>query len=269
MKDRLASRTIADFGDQWTRYTDNEGYYGSEELLKDILEPLVPIEGVHNKRVAEIGSGTGRIVRMLLNAGAAHVTAVEPSRAMEALKRNTEDLSHRISYVQTTGEGIPLGQMYDMVFSIGVLHHIPEPEGVVKAAFEALAPQGEFVVWLYGKEGNAVYLALVLPLRAVTSRLPHLLLEPLCRALNFALSAYVAAARVLPLPLRGYMTEVIGKFSKEKRYLVIYDQLKPAFAKYYRRREAEALLSSAGFEAVRSHHRHGYSWTVVGRKPTH
>ena len=39
----LGDRTIQDFGDQWTRYTGNEGYYGSVELLRDICEPLVPI----------------------------------------------------------------------------------------------------------------------------------------------------------------------------------------------------------------------------------
>ena len=31
-------QTIADFGEQWTRYTDNDGFYGSTELLKDIFD---------------------------------------------------------------------------------------------------------------------------------------------------------------------------------------------------------------------------------------
>jgi len=148
-----------------------------------------------------------------------------------------------------------------------VLHHVPDPGPVVQAAFHALRPGGLLGVWLYGREGNEAYLALVGPLRAFTTRLPHPVLMALSWAVTLVLNLYVAACRVLPLPLRGYMREVVSRLSWDKRYLVVYDQLKPAHAKYYRRHEAEALLASAGFREVRSFHRHGYSWAVVGRKP--
>ena len=63
------------------------------------------------------------------------------------------------------------------------------------------------------------------------------------------------------------MRSVLARFPRDKRRLVIYDQLNPAYAKYYREHEARALLSDAGFRNVRLHHRHGYSWTVIGEKP--
>jgi hypothetical protein len=63
------------------------------------------------------------------------------------------------------------------------------------------------------------------------------------------------------------MLNVIRRLSWKKRYLNIYDQLNPAYAKYYRRDEAIALLADAGFVDVRVHHRHGYSWTVRGTRP--
>jgi hypothetical protein len=53
----------------------------------------------------------------------------------------------------------------------------------------------------------------------------------------------------------------------EKQRLIIYDQLNPAYAKYYMKREAVKLLLDGGFINVRVHHRHGYSWTVIGTKP--
>ena len=70
--DRLKQQTILDFGEQWARYRDNEAYYASAGLLADIMEPLLPIADIKGKRVADIGSGTGRIVNMLLDAGAGH-----------------------------------------------------------------------------------------------------------------------------------------------------------------------------------------------------
>ena len=46
----------------------------------------------------------------------------------------------------------------DYFFSIGVIHHIPEAEIVCKKIYESLKPKGKFIVWLYGKEGNELYL---------------------------------------------------------------------------------------------------------------
>lgn len=267
MSDALSRRTIRDFGDQWTRYTDSDGYYGSNALLADIFGPLLPLKSLQGRKVTEIGSGSGRIVQMLLSAGADHVTAVEPSRAMEVLRRNSRKDTDRITYYQCRGDELPEGPAQDFVVSIGVLHHIPDPGPVLAAAYRALRPGGQILIWLYGREGNWAYLSFALPIRAVTTRLPHAVLMPLCHFLNTVLAFYIRLARWLPLPLRGYMREVIGNFSRQKRYLVIYDQLKPAYAKYYRRQEALSLLEEAGFVNLRIHHRHGYSWTVLGHRP--
>lgn len=262
----VASRTIADFGEQWTRFQTHEGFYASVELLRDICEPLLPVAEIRGLRVAEIGSGTGRIVQMLLDAQAAHVVALEPSVAFDVLTRNLSDARDRVSFIRARGEELPPGH-FDLVVSIGVLHHIPEPEPVVAAAFRALRPGGRLLVWLYGHEGNGAYLALIRPLRWVTTRLPPGPTEVLARALSALFTGYMAVSRVVPLPLRSYIQHVIGNFPPERRVQVIFDQMKPAYAKYYRRDEALQLVRSAGFENVRVHHRHGYSWTVTGTKP--
>ncbi len=263
----LADRSIRDFGEQWTRYPDNIGYYGSLELFSDLIRPLLTLEDFRDRRVAEIGSGTGRVVRMLAAAGVAHVAALEPSAAIDVLKRNTVDLVDRVQYVHARGEALPGESEFDLVVSFGVLHHIPDPRPVVRRAFEALRPGGRMMVWLYGREGNEAYLALARPLRAVTQRLPHSALAALCRLLDLPLVAYLHACRHLALPMRAYMNSHLARLSPEIRRLTIYDQLNPAWAKYYRRDEAVALLEDSGFVDVRTHHRHGYSWSVLGRKP--
>lgn len=265
----LTDKTIADFGEQWSRYTDNEGdLYGDKALLADVLGPLMDPREIEGKAVAEIGAGTGRIVRMMLDWGAATVVAVEPSDAVHALRENTRAFGDRVRVVHARGQDIPRDLGLDLVVSIGVLHHVPDPAPIVRAAFEAIAPGGRMVVWLYGHEGNALYLAAVRPLRKVTTRLPHPVLERMSQGLNVALDGYLWACRRWPrLPLGGYANHVIGGFSREKRQLVIYDQLNPAYAKYYRREEARRLLEDAGFRDVRLHHRHGYSWTVIGTRP--
>lgn len=262
----LSQRTISDFGDQWTAFQDNEGYYGSLELFEDITAGLLPVDELKGAKVAEIGSGSGRIVLMLLNAGVGFVHALEPSAAFDVLQRNTAAEADRIAYHHVSGDKLPADLNLDLVLSIGVLHHIPEPDPVMRAAFAALKPGGKCLVWLYGREGNELYLAVFEPVRRVTVHLPHAVLVGVSHVLNAALGIYAAAAAWLPLPLAGYMRNVIGKLDRRARFLVIYDQLNPAYAKYYREDEARALMERAGFRDIRLKHRHGYSWTAIGTK---
>jgi SAM-dependent methyltransferase len=203
---------------------------------------------------------------MLLSAGAAHVVAVEPSAAFDVLRRNVAEYGNRVECVHTTGDQLPGRAVFDLVLSIGVLHHIPDPAPAVKAAYGALKPGGRMLVWVYGQEGNAAYLAFTLPLRAITTRLPHAALFTLARLFTVALTPYIWLCRRAPLPLSGYFTHVFGRMDRDKQTLIIYDQLRPAYARYYTRADAIGLLSAAGFDDVRVHHRHGYSWTVIGTK---
>jgi SAM-dependent methyltransferase len=260
-------RTIRDFGEQWSHYGGNDGFYGSVELLQDMFGPLVAVGELEDARVADIGSGTGRIVRMLVDAGAEHVVAVEPSVGVEILKENTRDIAAQVEIVHGPGEAVPAGRDFDFVVSIGVIQFIRDPLPTLQAAREALRPGGKLVIWVYGKEGNRLYVALVQALRAVTTRLPHFALAFLCSALTILVDAYIFACRWIPLPMRDYMLHTLSRVSRDKRKLTIYDQLNPTYAKYYRGEEVREMLERAGFCDVRLHHRRGYSWTALGVKP--
>jgi SAM-dependent methyltransferase len=263
----LKDQTIGDFGEQWTAFRDNPGYYGSAALLADLFGPLLSLDDIKGSTVADIGSGTGRIVNMLLDAGAGRVIAVEPSAAMAVLKQNTAAQADRIEYLEMAGDQLPAGLDLDYVVSMGVVHHIPDPAPVMRAACNALRAGGRCVVWIYGHEGNETYLSLVLPLRKLTVLFPHKMLVALCYLLEIELTAYIELCRILPLPMRAYMRDVLAQFTRPVRRLTIYDQLNPAYAKYYTRGEAEALMSEGGFADIQLYHRHGYSWTVSGTKP--
>jgi len=259
-------KTIEQFGAQFVRFPTGHGsgFYGSPDHLMDTFGEMLP--NIVGASVADIGSGPGRVVNMLLDLGAARVTAVEPSDAFYVLKENTSARAEQIEYVHGPGDKLPL-LGFDYVFSVGVLHHIAEPLPVVRRAYEALKPGGRILIWLYAREGNEGYLALALPLRVVTTRLPDGMLVLLSRVLNVILAPYVWACRWLPIPRYRHFREVFGRMSSAQRTLVIFDQLNPTDAKYYTRDQAEALLRNGGFEDVCVQHRHGYSWTVSGIKP--
>jgi SAM-dependent methyltransferase len=259
-------KVILDFGQQWTHYTDNSGYYGSLEFFRELVEPLVPISEFQGLHVAEIGAGTGRICAMLLEAGASRVTALEPSDAIGPLRDNLASFGERVEIVHASGEQLPR-RRYDMIVSIGVLHHIPDPYPSVRTALDCLKPGGKLFIWVYGKEGNALYLAFALPLRSITKHLPHFANAALSWLLDIPLKAYIVASRKFKLPLHEYMRNCLDKLTADKRRLVIYDQLNPRWAKYYSEREVRDLLELSGFDNVRVHSRQAYSWAAVGMKP--
>jgi SAM-dependent methyltransferase len=263
---RDRDQTITDFGEQWTRHTENPDYYGSVELFADIIQPFLGLDDIKDSKCAEIGSGTGRIVLMMLAAGARSVTAIEPSRAYDVLVQNTAHAGDRVRCLRVAGEAIPRDD-FDIVLSIGVLHHIPDPKPVVQAAYDALRPGGRMLAWVYGHEGNRVYQSIFVPVRLITRKLPVAVNEALAWSLYPVVLAYAALTKRVPsLPLSNYLSSVYMRFPPAERRLVILDQINPRWAKYYTRDEAEALLRDAGFKNVQLHHRHGYSWTVCGSK---
>jgi SAM-dependent methyltransferase len=262
-----SERTIQDFGEQFVHYGHFDGWYGSLGLLQDTLGPLMRVEDLRGLRIGDVGAGTGRTVCMMLEAGAEKVFAVEPSNGVEQLRANTRRYGDRVEVIHARGDEIPAGLNLDLVFSYGVMMFIPDPAPVIRAAYAALRPGGRIVLWLYGKEGNGVYLAFAHTLRTITPHLPHAALAALSSGLNVLLGGYIAACKYLPLPLHEYMTETLAGYSRAHRAGVIYDQLNPSYVKYYTRDEARQLVEQAGFRDVRLHHRHGYSWTVMGTRP--
>lgn len=265
--DSIDGKTIGDFGVQWRNFGDTNGWWSKAEgQLLDQFGPLLGIEDLKDKNVADIGSGMGRIVSNLIELGCAHVTAIEPSpEAFAVLKRNTEIYADKITYINAQGDEIPKGN-FDLVLSLGVLHHIVDPAPVVRAAHAALGDGGKFLVWLYGKEGNGLYLTLVSPLLRFTSAAPTWVIMGVSFVLTPIADFYTLLCRFMPLPMGKYFVNVYARFNFRARWLALFDQLHTTHAKYYTRTEAQELLENNGFTNIKLFHRHGYSWSVIGEK---
>lgn len=129
-------------------------------------------------------------------------------------------------------------------------------------------PGGRLVLWVYGREGVRLYLALATPLRSLTVRLPDGVLDALAGTLVPPVKAYRALCRRFPrLPLAAYFTQVLSRCDDAALRIAIFDQLNPHTARYLSRIELGRLVRSAGFREPRFYHRHRYSWTVVAERP--
>ena len=82
---------------------------------------------------------------------------------------------------------IAFNEEIDYVFSLGVIHHIPDAEIVCEKIYSSLKKGGKFIIWLYGKEGNKIYLFIFDNLRKVTKYLTDKILKLISIILNFFL----------------------------------------------------------------------------------
>ncbi len=227
-------QTIQDFGKQWNRFTENEGYYASADLFRDFCGPLLSDADIRDKRILDVGSGTGRIVNMLIELGASHVVAVEPSDAYNVLVSNTRKNQGKVTCLKVSGEKIPDINV-DLAVSFGVLHHIQNPMPVVRRVYQVLPKGGRFIAWLYGVEGNEAYLSFFKRVHKVTKDLPDFLLGVLAGMLNVLMSVYIWLCRFINLPMKKYVMHIFQKMDWKNRRLIIFDQLNPAYARYYTR----------------------------------
>ncbi|NEP09867.1 MAG: methyltransferase domain-containing protein [Symploca sp. SIO2C1] len=265
MTNNIGIETIQDFGEQFTAYSEISGYFASIEILQDVLGPLMEVSDFRDRSVVDLGSGSGRWVKIFNQLGARQITVIEPSNAIEVCKKNNAALDNVI-YYQTTGDKIPDG-IYDIVYSFGVIHHIPEPDPVMSRIFEVLSPGGKAVIWIYGWENNELYLALINFLRIITVNISHNNLDKISALMVKLVRFYSRLTQYFPLPLKDYMQTVIDKLKDYDVKHIIYDQLNPHYAKYYRRQEAIDLLEKVGFENIKAYHKNNYSWTILGEKP--
>ena len=126
--------------------------------------------------------------------------------------------------------------------------------------------EGKFICWVYGSEGNELYLLIFNNLRRITILLPDFILRVLTNILNIIAYPYIFLCKIFPLPLKKYLIEVFSKCSYSNRNYIIFDQLNPSYAKYFKKEEIYELLKDSGFKKIDLYHRHGYSWTVICQK---
>ena len=253
-----------DFGQQFEIDNKIDGYHGSKEMLEEIVHPF-DLKLIKNKVVMEVGSGSGRILKNLLKFKPKKITGVEPSKAINVARKNNNE-SKKIIFKNMKGEDIKDLKKYDFVFSLGVIHHIPNYKKVCENIYNSLKTNGKFICWVYGYEGNELYIFIFNNLRRLTILMPDFLLRYLCNFLNAILYIYIFLCKFLSLPLKDYLLNVFAKCSYSKRNYIIFDQLNPSFSKYFKKEEISKLMKKSGFKQVKVYSRHKYSWTIISKK---
>ncbi len=265
--------TARSFGYEWQAFSEMLPDY--EANFRWYFERFTP-EQFAGKRVLDAGCGTGRHTFHMARSGAREVVALDFSQAIEVAARNNR-ANQNTHFVQADiyHPPFPPGS-FDFVYSLGVLHHLPDPERGFRTLL-LLLRAGEFInVYLYWNlEGEAAWrrslLKAVTQVRRFTTRLPHALLQRVSWtiAVGFQL-AFILPSRALarfsatrPLadrvPLGHYR-----KYSFRVLYTDQFDRFSAPIENRYSRAEVAEWLARAGLTDVVI--LGGAGWRASGRR---
>ena len=261
--------TLRAFGDEWRRFPElHAAHHGIFRWYFD------GAGGVRwsGLRALDAGCGMGRWLHFARQEGA-NVVGMDVSPAIDVVAaRDGGDL------VQADLRHPPfLPESFDLVFSLGVLHHLEDPLVGVRALARLVRPGGELRFYVYRSlEGEPwprrALLAIVTGLRRLTTRLPYALVHLTARVVaGMATVLFLWPRRLFRhtragdrltrgLPLVQYTDVPFRMLVAEQ-----FDRLVAPIEGRFRREEVEGWVRAAGLEL--SELLPGLGWRVVARRP--
>lgn len=253
--ERMQTRTRSSFGYQWTTFSEIATDYRDNFLT--YLHPATP-ETFKGKLGLDVGCGFGRHLCQAEACGA-EMVGVDFSAAIESSHANTHHLPN-VRLVQADIYALPFeSSVFDFVYSVGVLHHLPDPTRGLRAVTPLVKAGGEAFIWVYSKERRVTNFLLELG-RTVTSRMPHRIVK----AVSFIGAGVDQCAFVTPYRWSrrnrrlGGIAErftpprikMYSRYPFQVLYADWFDRLAAPIRFYYTAGEVEEMMRAAGLSDV-------------------
>jgi SAM-dependent methyltransferase len=269
------------FGRQWNSFREvqlDSASGGQESRDRFFEETGWKPHELSGKLILDAGCGAGRFTAIALEHGA-KVVAVDISEAAWACRRSVERFPVESKLiVRADLFDLPLREYaVDLVFSLGVLQHTPDPLGGVACLAKYVKPGGQLAVWIYERKAN--WLKLMLPrsyIRAATARWSAERKLVLSRGLTLAFfpMGWVLSwlgglgeklSYFLPYAARHHRGR--GSLRRQWQYSLLdtFDWYGPQYESPQRERDVVETMKKAGLENVKRIPTRGMA--IVGIRP--
>lgn len=223
--------TAENFGWQWTNFTQEDPKYNEQFL--GWLQP-VKREFFKDKVILEGGCGKGRHTTLAAEWGAKEVVGIDLGDGVETAFAMTRNLPNA-HIIQCDIYKLPLKRVFDYAFSVGVLHHTPEPKKSFVSLVGKVKKGGHISAWVYGAENNEWITNYVDPVRTgFTSQISQPVLYQLSKLPT--LSVFLTTKLVYrplnaiskPIANKLFYNEYLnhlGTFGWREQHNIVFDHL--------------------------------------------
>ena len=266
--------TAAAFASSWNHI----GVVYSREQFLDWFAPLDPVSFA-GRSVLELGFGNGSLLYHMADCQPARLAGVELGNTLDRARALITQVSPGVLDLRRGDLTLVDVGRFDLVYCIGVLHHLQDPELGFRSVLRHVRPGGVFHCWVYASEGNAVVRSLVEPVRRVACRLPWWLTK-YGLALPLVVPYFAYAKLLRGLSASGFSEPLLARFplgsytawiSRRPFWFfhhVAFDQLVTPRTVYVPRATIERWLRHPDVEPGTTYliFRNGNSWKFGGRK---
>jgi SAM-dependent methyltransferase len=265
------AETAENFGWQWTHFTQEDRLYAAQFL--GWLQPVKP-EFFEGKIVLEAGCGKGRHTTLAADWGAKEIVGIDLSAAVETAYQATKHLPNA-HIVQADIYKLPFKRAFDYAFSVGVLHHTPDPKKAFVSMASKVKKGGAISAWIYGEENNEWIINYVNPVRmGFTSKINQPTLYHLSKLPT--LGVFLASKLIYkplnktakPLAKRLFYNDYLnhlGTFGWREQHNIVFDHLVAPTAFYISRDEFEKWWEEIGAKDVEIIWHNQNSWCGFGK----
>lgn len=261
-------KTAESFAYEWNNiYKEND--FEKNNFLH-FLSPFVKEENLKGEMTLDIGCGSGRFTKQAALCGAKIAFGSDLGESVELAYKMTKDLENAC-IVQADIYAMPFQSNFDLSYSIGVLHHLPQPQEGFSCLPKTLKTGGQMLIWVYSRRNNKRALYFYEPLRSVLKKLPQPLLYKLC---------YIPGAIVHLLNYTTHFCNFLGakKLAKQMPFAYYanfpfnmklndaFDVLATPKSNYYYKEEIEKWFGDANLKNIQAYEHPEAGITCVGSR---
>jgi 2-polyprenyl-3-methyl-5-hydroxy-6-metoxy-1,4-benzoquinol methylase len=250
--DKHLAKTGASFAWEWKNiYKEND--FEKNNFLH-FIGPFITEESLKDQVVLDVGCGSGRFTKQALVCGAAIAVGVDVGESVDVAFAMTKD-NPNACIIQADVYSMPFKPVFDIVYSIGVLHHLPQPQQGFDQLKHYVHSGGTVAIWVYNRRHNKRAIYLYEPVRSVVKLLP----KPLVLALSYppALLAHVLNQITKWLSKMGKNNiakkipfSYYANFSFNMKLNDTFDVLATPKSNYYYVEEIRRWFSEAGLQQI-------------------
>ncbi len=250
-------QTADSFAFEWNNIYKENTFERNNYL--HFLSPFVKEKDIAGKIILDAGCGSGRFTKQASLMNAKVIIGADLGETVEKAYELTKHLDN-VLIIQADIYKLPFKRIFDLVHSIGVLHHLPQPESGFQACSKTVRKNGKILIWVYNRHNNNRALYFYEPLRSISRHIPKNILYKLCYLPAAAVHFINILTKNMDNPPFGYYRN----FPFNMKLNDAFDVLATPKSNYYLVEEITGWFSNAKLRNIRTFEHPEAGITAIG-----